>query len=173
MTETDYGRARETAERELADLLSQRDSIERRILALRQTLSGLAMLAGDEDQTSPSRTGSVTDEVRTILRTATEPMTARWVRNTLIALGYDLGEERPSLAKVHTILSRMVANGEAIEEQTKDGTGYRAKPHSEDAQRRTEDSACAPRKDGGASQKEMTFLVSNAKAPRQRGFQEG
>jgi|ERR1035437_1494791 hypothetical protein len=124
MTETDYERARATAERELSKLLEERDEIERRILALRQTLSGLAMLAGDETQTGPSRTGSVTGEIRTILRTATEPMTVRHVRNTLVALGYDVGDERSSMAKVQTMLSRMVVSGEAIEKETKDGKAY-------------------------------------------------
>lgn len=120
MRDREYKVAYEKGKAELADLVAEKDALEKRIFALRQTLAGLANLCEGGITPIPGAR-SITEEVRNVLRTAEHGMTARHVRNTLISLGYELGDERMSLAKVHVILSRLVKDGYAETASEVDG----------------------------------------------------
>src|SRR5271155_3040065 len=100
MTKSDYQKAYETAEKELANCLEFQKFLEKRILHLRQNLSSLATLCKTEDidfdpGTMPGdlidRMG-ITDDIYSIVNNSDKGLIATQVRDRLIELGYDLSK---------------------------------------------------------------------------------
>jgi hypothetical protein len=139
---TEYQNAYDSAKRELADLLTQRQETERRIVLVRQSLQTLASLCESEGvQIKPSAEASylleqstMADEIRTLLKAAwPERVRPRHVKFALERLGHDLTKYQNPQATIHMVLKRMAESGE-LEELPIPGEGkktYRFKgPHS-------------------------------------------
>lgn len=123
---TDYRKTYETAQRELADLLSEQDRIGKRILTVRKSLQTLAELCEDEGlDIEASREAAyilentnLADDIREILKSAWPGyLRPHVVKQNLEALGRDLSKYRNAQATVHMVLKRMTESGE-VEEGT-------------------------------------------------------
>lgn len=137
MADSFYKRAYKEAQKELTDLVTQQEEIERRILMLRQTVSNLQALCeskkieimpspGDEYIVEYLLTKStLPDEIVTILR-------AYWpawnrpseVRNELEKLGYDMARYTNPLATITMVLKRLVEAGK-VQEMVHTEQGYK------------------------------------------------
>lgn len=121
---SDYRKAYEAAQRELNDLLSDQQKLERRIVTVRQSLQTLATLCEEEGiEVKPSsdaeyllEKSTLADEIRSIL-IAEYPGWQRpnVVKEKLERLGHDLTKYSNPQATIHMILKRMVEAGEAQE----------------------------------------------------------
>jgi predicted transcriptional regulator len=118
-----YDRALYEAKQEVARLLTQRQNIDRKIARLQAVISDLQNLSGEwlrkdlersiERVTKTHLTMGITDLSRVILKETLFPMTARQVREKLEARKLDLSSYSNPLAVIHTVLKRLVKNGEA------------------------------------------------------------
>jgi len=135
---SDYVSAYERAQSELADLLTQRDLLEKRIVVVRQALGTLATLCESEKaQIEPSaeaayllQNSSFADEIRAVMRLAyPEYLRPVEARDQLEKLGHDLSKYQNPMATIHMVLKRMAESGE-IEEgrDAEDKSVYRRKP---------------------------------------------
>lgn len=127
----EYQNAYDSAKRELADLLAQRQETERRIVLVRQSLQTLAGLCESEGvEIQPSAEASylleqstLADEIRSILKSAwPECVRPRHVKVALERLGHDLAKYQNPQATIHMVLKRMAESGE-IEELPIPGEG--------------------------------------------------
>ncbi len=123
------------AQEELRGLLQQRSVLMRRIGTVKQTISGLANLFGDEilsnellemvDRKPPGRAPGFTQACRTVLMEAQRPLTVRevcaWMKDRMPAV---LERHKDPLASLTTVLNRLVEYGEA--EGTLNERGRRA-----------------------------------------------
>ena len=123
------------AQEELRGLLQQRADLMRRIGTVKQTISGLANLFGDEilseelqqmvDRKPPGRQPGFTHACRMALMEAQSPLTVRevcaWMQNRMPAV---LERHKDPLASLTTVLNRLVEYGEA--EGTLNERGRRA-----------------------------------------------
>ena len=112
------------AQEELRGLLQQRSVLMRRIGTVKQTISGLANLFGDEilsnellemvDRKPPGRAPGFTQACRTVLMEAQRPLTVRevcaWMKDRMPAV---LERHKDPLASLTTVLNRLVEYGEA------------------------------------------------------------
>lgn len=130
----EYQNAYESAKRELADLLTQQQETERRIVLVRQSLQTLAGLCESEGvEVRPSAEASylldqstLADEIRAILRAASPKcVRPRHVKFALERLGHDLNKYQNPQATIHMVLKRMAESGE-LEELPVPGTGKKA-----------------------------------------------
>jgi len=104
----EYVKAFEAANREMESLMQQRAELDHRILHLRQTLVSLSHLCGF----TPTVSWGMTDGVRFILRRAQHPMTAIDVREALANWGFDMSKYANDLSAIHTVLKRLNKAGE-------------------------------------------------------------
>jgi hypothetical protein len=107
MTHEDYRRALDAATREYEELGAKRQTIDKRLAELAQTIGTLSKLIG----LTPTVPLGLTDAVRLIMRGGV-PMTPVEVRDRLQAIGFDLERYANDLAAVHTILKRLNEPGE-------------------------------------------------------------
>jgi len=121
---SEYLKAYESAKQELADLLTQQQEAQRRIVLVRQSLQTLAGLCESEGvEIKPSSEASylleqstLADEIRTILKAASpECLRPRHVRDALARLGHDLTQYQNPQATIHMVLKRMAESGEVQE----------------------------------------------------------
>ena len=123
------------AQEELRGLLQQRGDLMRRIGTVKQTISGLANLFGDEilseellqmvDRKPPGRAPGFTQACRTILMEAQRPLTVREVCASMQdRMPTVLERHKDPLASLTTVLNRLVEYGEA--EGTLNDRGRRA-----------------------------------------------
>lgn len=130
-----YLEAREVAERELLDLIADRqelseqlDSLNQRIGKLRETVVSLSHLCGDVPKLLITRVpeekpyllpgAGLTNAVRNVLQSyPSEYLHAGTVRERLVRLGYDISKPANILAAIITILKRLVESGEAEHEE--------------------------------------------------------
>jgi hypothetical protein len=114
-----------TAHEELRQLLRQRAEIMKRIGTLKQTISGLANLFGDEilgedllelvDRKTGGRQPGFTKACRVVLMEAGRPLAVREVCEQIQQrLPAVLLRHKDPLASVTTVLNRLVEYGEAI-----------------------------------------------------------
>jgi hypothetical protein len=114
-----------TAHEELRQLLRQRAEIMKRIGTLKQTISGLANLFGDEilgedllelvDRKTGGRQPGFTKACRMVLMEAARPLAVREVCEQIEQrLPAVLLRHKDPLASVTTVLNRLVEYGEAI-----------------------------------------------------------
>lgn len=120
MTEDTYRKALESANSELDELLGQQEQIARRIAQLRQTVGSLSpLVVGSEnakavgDATPYLDKSGLTDVVRDVLRASDKPLRPLQVKEGLERIGFDLTVYKNAMAAVHTVLKRLVENGEA------------------------------------------------------------
>jgi hypothetical protein len=113
-----------TAHEELRQLLKQRAEIMKRIGTLKQTISGLANLFGDEilgedlmelvDRKVVRRQPGFTKACRLVLMEANAPLSLREICNRIQQrMPAVLCRYKNPLPSVHTVLSRLVEYGEA------------------------------------------------------------
>ncbi len=92
------------AQEELAQLEKRRD-------ALLRTIENLIELADEDDYGLTPPPGYIpqglTDEIRTILRLTTSPLTTVQIRNSLIARNVECTSPKNLLISVHTVLDRI------------------------------------------------------------------
>ena len=112
------------AKDELIGLLKQKGEVTKRIGTIKQTISGLAEMFGDEvlddellellDRKTRARQPGFTRECRFALMESRSPMTARavcdWIREKTPAI---LVHHKDPIASVTTVLNRLVNYGEA------------------------------------------------------------
>jgi len=112
------------AQEELRGLLQQRAELMRRIGTVKQTISGLANLFGDEilspellemvDRKPPGRAPGFTHACRKVLMEAQCPLTVRevcaWMQDRMPSV---LERHKDPLASLTTVLNRLVEYGEA------------------------------------------------------------
>jgi len=112
------------AQEELRGLLQQRADLMRRIGTVKQTISGLANLFGDEilsaelqemvDRKPPGRSPGFTHACRKVLMDAQRPLTVRevctWMQDRMPSV---LERHKDPLASLTTVLNRLVEYGEA------------------------------------------------------------
>jgi chorismate mutase len=112
------------AQTELQQLLRQRAEIMRKIGTVKQTISGLANLFGDEilsddllqllDRKPSGRRAGFTKACRSILMNAKRPLTAREMCEQIKAeMPLILQRHKDPMASVTTVLNRLVTYGEA------------------------------------------------------------
>lgn len=135
--EEDYRKALDSARGELADLLLQKDEIEKRVAQLRQTVVGLSALSeGHEDLENVIIEGRAiasefsdgasdigfTDVCREVLKAADADMSPTEVRDGILRMGLDLNATYTNpLAVIHTTLKRLCDNGEVAKRTDKGG----------------------------------------------------
>src|SRR5277367_1452507 len=121
-----------TAHEELRQLMRQRAEIMKRIGTLKQTISGLANLFGDEilgedllelvDRKTGGRQPGFTKACRMVLMEAGHPLSVREVCGQIqIRVPAVLSRHKDPLASVTTVLNRLVDYGEAQSEVRKNG----------------------------------------------------
>jgi transcriptional regulator of acetoin/glycerol metabolism len=126
------------AKKALEEAYEQRNSIEQRIVILKQTIDGLAALSEPGarenlvqvrgDQVLERYNTSLTDAIRQIFSETSEPMlTPPEVRDRLLAMGVNLAKYNQPLVPIHNTLKRLEAQGELIPflDDVGDLRGYR------------------------------------------------
>jgi hypothetical protein len=165
---SDYRKAYETAQRELAELLQIQEGLEKRIVLVRQNVQGLKALCESEDiEISPSHEAqylldhsALPDEIVNILK-ARYPDELRPVdvRQQLEKLGHDMDAYTNPLATIHMVLKRLVEANRIRERQHAQGFRvYRFLPRT------------LPRLDGGLDPEKMPerirqFIHGTGKMP--------
>jgi hypothetical protein len=140
--EKDYWRqVVETTLQQLAELRAARDEkdvelqeMDTEIMQLEQLLTSLAPFTSEPPVEVPGsvvvediRSMSLADASREILRASGQWRTARGVRDSLKASGYDLSQHNNPLASIHGVLKRMYDSGEVGQLVAKGRTFYRMK----------------------------------------------
>ena len=123
-TPSDYRKAYESAKRELADLISKQEEIDKRKVELRKSIEALASLCKTEEiGLEPSAeaaylltNSTLAEEVQAILKSQW-PLYLRphQVKAQLEKLGHDLTKYQNPQAAIHMILKRMVETDDAEE----------------------------------------------------------
>lgn len=136
---SDYVKAYESAKKELADLISTQDTIEKRIVGLRKTLETLGALCESEKiQIQPSAEAAYLLQNSTLSQDIQAILKSHWpnwqrpnqIKAQLEHLGHDLSRYGNPQAAIHMVLKRMVESGDA-QEDTSDEDGkqmYRFPP---------------------------------------------
>ena len=130
-----------TAFTRLAQLRADRDALDaqleqlsREILQLEKVVASLEPLTSNT--TTYSRAGievegieqmGLADACREILKQKVEYRTARGVRDSLAASGYDLEQHSNPLASIHGVLKRLAESGDVEELESEGKTRYRWK----------------------------------------------
>jgi|ERR1051326_2233557 predicted transcriptional regulator len=123
-----YQQAYETAKLDLVQALTKRDQLDQKIRKLKQSVKALGDLCGADPEeiekllmvegfAIDSRMG-FTDAIRRLFRFHKGPLHPTEIRDDLLKVG--IGEEQVNLlSSIHTVLRRLVENGEI--EKTEDG----------------------------------------------------
>src|SRR5439155_9971856 len=134
---SDYRKAYETVKRELADLLSQQEYIEKRLVVVRQSIRTLQSLCESEGVAIRPSPEAITlleeyllaDEIRNVLK-ARYPCALRphEIKGELERLGHDLSSYQNPQATIHMVLKRMTESEsrKEVEEQTSEESGKKA-----------------------------------------------
>jgi predicted nuclease with TOPRIM domain len=139
-----YREAFETSVQELSALINEREELEtmrelleRRIEKLRHAIVGLGGLCGETAETINSKwpdlfpdkvqeiTG-LTDAIREILSSHAEHyLSPVHVRDLLKEMGFDTGKYKNVLASIHTVLKRLLGQGEVLDSSDEGRVVYR------------------------------------------------
>lgn len=101
------------AKSELAEFRKKQDELERRLVRIREIVIATSRLLGEEFVEEDEL--GLTDAVRQAYKTSNIPMSTVGVEKRLAKLGYDLARyetEASAKASIHTVVSRLAANGE-------------------------------------------------------------
>lgn len=133
---------RDQWEAEVQAFLEQRRQIDSKILGLKTMIKGLDYMAAVPPETPQKdwkleplplpagleklHSSGPTEAIRLILSDSVESLTARQIRDRLLAYGYDkLPDENP-MAAVHGVLRRLVVTGDVVDSEGAGGkTSYR------------------------------------------------
>lgn len=111
MANENYRETLHQAREEFAELLTQRRTLNERLAKLARTITALRTLCGEHGSTG-SPVWKFTNACRYILGSSRTPKTPAEIREDLDALGFPTKEYGNVMASIHTILKRLVANGE-------------------------------------------------------------
>ena len=116
---SNYRKAYETARRELSDLLSQQQRLEKRIVTVRQSLQTLATLCEVKPSSDAAyllEKSTLGDEIRSIL-IAEYPAWVRpsHIKDRLERIGHDLTKYSNPQASIHMVLKRWAESRDAQE----------------------------------------------------------
>ena len=125
-----YREAYEAAAAELEALIKEQERIEARILALRKSMNGLALLIAEHEgndftEYAHARLREIVDttltgDIRKIVTASGGPLTTSDVREELNKLGGSMAESSNPLATINAILNRLQEQG-YVKETVKDG----------------------------------------------------
>lgn len=127
---SDYRKAYETAQRELADLLQIQEGLEKRIVLVRQNVQSLKELCESEEIKVPTSqeaewlllTSSLPDEIVNILRARyPDELRATDIRQQLERLGHDFSRYTNPLATIHMVIKRLLEANRVRERQHAQG----------------------------------------------------
>lgn len=109
----------------LGEMVKQQDAQERRIVELRQTVSALSRLCGEQYEEADAL--GLTDAIRLALRTAGVEMMPNSIKGRMESMGFDTSKYGNVLASVHTVLRRLKDQGQVEEVPVKgtDKVAYR------------------------------------------------
>jgi len=119
METENYRKALDEARRELTNTVRQQEELEQRIVDLRQTVTTLSRLCGEEPEIEGQL--GITDAVRMAVKSAPHPLTLTEVKEAVEEIGFPLWKQAAPLASVATILSRLVRGGEVDREEKAGG----------------------------------------------------
>src|SRR5437773_8436739 len=127
MSRIDFRAALEQAKNELAilqqelgDNLKVQDMLEKKIAALRQMITAFSDTLGE--QFVEEDVLGLTDAIRQAFKTSGKPMAPTDVKKRLEQLGYNTSKYGNMMASVHSILNRLVKQGD-IKQQGTFGNG--------------------------------------------------
>jgi hypothetical protein len=121
MDASDYKKMAEQLLDEVASLEIQQEETNRRIARLKKVLIDLAPLAEESihpfiepagNMSPEADSVTITDATRQILQVAKIPMGPADIRQQLLKMGVDLGDQKNVMAGIHSLLKRLVASGE-------------------------------------------------------------
>ncbi len=125
-----YRKAYEAAQRELLELISEQERIERRLVTVRKSIQTLAALCESKgEEVSPSAEAAyllehstLADEIRIIVK-AQYPDWSRphEIKGELERLGHDLTKYSNPQATIQMVLKRLVESGEVCEMIDREG----------------------------------------------------
>ena len=124
MSSSDYQKVYDKARIELAELLTQQEQLEKRIVIVRQLIQSLATLCESEgievqasaEATDLLRNSAFADEIRVLLKSQYPGwMRPAQVRDHLVRLGHDLSKYQNAQSTVHMVLRRMADSGDVQE----------------------------------------------------------
>jgi hypothetical protein len=117
MNRIDFKETLKNAKAELAELqhemglcLQRQEELEKKIAAIRQMIMGFSAALGEQFVEEDSL--GLTDAIRQAFKTHEAPLTPTDVRGRLEALGYDTSKYGNMMASVHTIINRLVTQGQ-------------------------------------------------------------
>lgn len=120
MTIKNYRRTLAEAKRDLARLLGERQKIDHKLARLQGVINNLETLCDELNQkvsgkrmTKEELGMGFTRLARVILKENFFPLTANGLKETMEAKGVDFSDYSNPLAVIHTVLKRLVTNGEA------------------------------------------------------------
>jgi hypothetical protein len=111
MSWEEYSAALQAAVIEREQLIKQRDAINTRLLQLDANIRSLAVLAAQTEAIQPLQCQQVSlrDAIGAVFRNAGgQPLSPVEVRNTLLAMGFDLSGLANQMSAIHNTLRRMV-----------------------------------------------------------------
>lgn len=124
MSKMEYRKALESARSEFDRLIQQRLALEKRILHLKQTISGLMALCeqdeepkGDKAEFAPSfpRSVRLTSATRQVLAESESPITPPKLRDILIRRGLNMSQYANQLSVIHNTLLRLQRQGQTMQ----------------------------------------------------------
>jgi len=123
-----YKAARDAAQRELTELLGKRTELEKRILHLKETITALNALVGDQPKkTKGKEMPRMTEAIKQILIAAPDAMSPTAIRDKLVASGFSLKAYRNPLASIHVVLKRLSETPNVERTDLPSGSVYRWK----------------------------------------------
>ena len=120
------------ADRDILD--AQLEELNKEIVRFEKVVSTLSPLASDGTRMAtavPTVEGiaalGLADACREILKQSPQHRTARGVRDSLVASGYNIGQHTNPLASIHGVLKRLAQSGDVEELEAEGKTRYRWK----------------------------------------------
>jgi hypothetical protein len=95
---------------ELGGCLKHQEELEKKIAAVRQMITGFSDALGEQFVEEDSL--GLTDAIRQAFRTSGSPMTPTDVKGRLETLGYDTSKYGNMMASVHSVINRLVKQGQ-------------------------------------------------------------
>ncbi len=114
MSSATYGQTLRRTAQELDDLRKQRSQLDARIARLEHLELALRGVF-DSRQKKVADLSSITEVVRSVFKSASQPLTPPQVRDEMLAMGFDKEPYSQFLATVHVILKRLSKNDEVLE----------------------------------------------------------
>lgn len=112
----------ERSQRDLAELVRQRDRLNVEIIKAQSQVRGLSAMAWRNELLHHRPSGNqsfvgITEAIRAVLRLRNKAMKAAEVKADLEMMGYDFREFSNPSAMVHNTLKRMAENGELLRDK--------------------------------------------------------